>query len=159
MATIPPKLAELLEEFDTITDRYERYEILTEYADEFEVVPRAIAAPPYPKEHQVPHCESQVYLWVQENGDHTLKFYFAVENPQGLSAKAMATILDQTCSGVPAWMVANIPDDLPQRLFGRELSMGRTLGLTSLVAMVKSAARRHVDQCPQCQRQAAGEHA
>ncbi len=151
MSVIPPKLAELLEEFAAISDRYERYEILTEYADEFKEVPRQIATPPYPKEHQVPHCESQAYVWIHENDNHTLTFYFAVENPQGLSAKAMATIVDHTCSGEPAWMVANIPDDLPQRLFGRDLSMGRTLGLTSLVAMVRHAARRHVAQCPECQ--------
>ena len=151
MEAIPDKLAELLEEFETITDRYERYEILTEYADDFREVPPEVARRPFPREHLVPHCESQAYVWAQENGDHTLKYYFAVENPQGLSARAMAVILDQTCSHAPAWQVANIPDDLPQRLFGRDLSMGRTLGLAGMVAMVKAAARRHVAQCPTCQ--------
>ena len=151
MSEMPQALAELLAEFETISDRYERYDLLTEYADEFEEVPPTVAQRPFPADHQVPHCESQVYMWVRENGDHTLKFYFAVENPQGLSARAMATILDQTCSGAPAWQVQNIPDDLPHRLFGRDLSMGRTLGLTSLVAMVKAAARKHVASCPTCQ--------
>lgn len=150
MSEMPQALADLLAEFDTISDRYERYALLTEYADEFQEVPPTVARRPFPVEHQVPHCESQVYMWVRENGDHTLKFYFAVENPQGLSARAMATILDQTCSGAPAWQVQNIPDDLPYRLFGRDLSMGRTLGLASLVAMVKAAARRHVQSCPTC---------
>ena len=154
MAEIPERLAALLAEFETITDRYERYEVLTEYADEFQEVPAEVATRPFPRERLVPHCESQVYFWARENGNHTLTFYFAVDNPQGLSAKAMATILDQTCSHVPAWQVAAIPDDLPQRLFGKDLSMGRTLGLTSLVAMVKAAAKRHIQACAVCAAQA-----
>ncbi len=153
MGKMPEKLAELLAEFETITDRYERYELLTEYADAFQEVPPEVAQRPFPRDHLVPHCESQVYFWARENGDHTFKFYFAVENPQGLSAKAMAAIIDETCSNVPAWQVAHIPDDLPQRLFGKDLSMGRTLGLSSLVAMVKGVAKRHVAQCPVCQAQ------
>ncbi len=153
MGHMPEKLAALLAEFETITDRYERYELLTEYADTFQEVPETVARRPFPQDHLVPHCESQVYFWAREEGDHTFKFYFAVENPQGLSAKAMAAILDQTCSHVPAWQVLHIPDDLPLRLFGKDLSMGRTLGLTSLVAMVKAAARRHVSRCPVCQAQ------
>ena len=153
MNEMPQALADLLAEFETITDRYERYELLTEYADEFKEVPPSIARRPFPSDHRVPHCESQVYMWAQDQGDHSLKFYFAVENPQGLSARAMAAILDQTCSGAPAWQVQHIPDDLPQRLFGSDLSMGRTLGLMGMVALVKAAARRHVRNCPTCQAQ------
>jgi cysteine desulfuration protein SufE len=151
---MPPKLADLLAEFADIEDRYERYEILTEFADAFRPVPPEIARRPYPQEHLVPYCESQMYFWSQENGDHTLTFYFASENAQSISARAMAAILDETCSGVPAWQVVHIPDDLPQRFFGQDLAMGRTLGLTSLVGMVKAAARAHVQACPSCQAQA-----
>lgn len=154
MSTMPPALTDLLALFASIEDRYERYELLTEYADAFRPVPPEIATPPYPPEHRVPYCESQAYVWAQENGEHAFKFYFAVENPQGLSAKAMAVILDRTCSGAPAWQVVHLPDDLPQRLFGEELSMGRTLGLAEMVALVKAAARRHLETCAACRAQA-----
>ncbi len=153
---IPEKLADLLDEFADIDDRYERYEILTEFADDFKPVPERIAVPPYPQEHLVPYCESQMYFWSQHNGDHTLTFYFASENAQSISARAMAAILDQTCSGEPAWKIVHLPDDLPQRFFGSDLAMGRTLGLVSLVGMVKAAARAHVAQCPECQARVQG---
>ena len=151
---IPPKLAELLDEFVDITDRYERYDILTEFADAFRPVPEHIARPPYPQDHLVPYCESQMYFWARPDGEHAFKFYFASENAQSISARAMAAILDETCSGAPAWQVVHIPDDLPQRLFGKDLAMGRTLGLVSLVGMVKNVARTHVKTCPQCQARA-----
>ncbi len=153
---IPQKLADLLDEFSDIEDRYERYEILTEFADAFQPVPESIASPPYPKDHLVPYCESQMYFWAQPEGEHAFKFYFASENAQSISARAMAAILDETCSGAPAWQVANIPDDLPLRLFGKDLAMGRTLGLTSLVGMVKQVARAHIKTCATCQAQKEG---
>ena len=153
---LPEKLAELLDEFATIEDRYERYEILTEFADAFQPVPEHIARPPYPQDHLVPYCESQMYFWARPRGEHAFKFYFASENAQSISARAMAAILDETCSGAPAWQVANIPDDLPQRLFGKDLAMGRTLGLVSLVVMVKSVARSHLKSCQVCRTRAEG---
>jgi len=149
-ATLPPKIAELLDLMQWVQERNERYALLAEWAERFREVPPEVATRPFPEENRVPYCESQAYIWVKENPDHTFTFFFAVDNPQGLSAKAMAAILAEGCSGVPAWQVANLPDDLAQRLFGRELSMGRDMGLSAMVATVKAAARRHVQACPVC---------
>ena len=77
--------------------------------------------------------------------DGTLKFYFAVENPQGLSAMAMASILDQTLSGLPPDQVMRVDPEIVFRLFGSELSMGKGAGLTSMVNMVQALARQHLD--------------
>ncbi len=158
----PPVVRELLDTFAWLSPQ-ERYEVLIEYADAFEPVPPEIASPPYPAAHMVPHCESRAYVWtVEEPERHGLRCYFAVENPQGLAARAVARILQLACAEAPAWQVAAIPDDLPQRLFGPRLSMGRTLGLNGLVARVKAAAQRHVAACPACQAardRAAGPHA
>ena len=148
----PPKLREYLETLEWLQDPQERYAFLIELADAFRPVPPEIATPPYPKSHLVPHCESQAYVWAVEAPEgHAFRYYFAVENPQGLSAMAMAKILDDACSGAPAWQVAHLPDDLPQRIFGPRLSMGRTMGLEGMVAMVREPARQHLAACPVCQ--------
>ena len=47
-----------------------------------------------------PQCESDAYVWALKKPDDTLKLYFAVENPSGVSAKALAAILDKTLSGL-----------------------------------------------------------
>src|SRR5512143_4152643 len=110
MAQIPDKLAEVLEDFANITDRTERAEYLIEIADRFpEVkVPLEIATRPYAEECRVPACESEAFVWAKEQPDGTLKYYFDVLNPQGLSAKAISVIMDETCSGQPLEKVAAV---------------------------------------------------
>lgn len=146
MMTIPDKLADLVNEFSTITDRSERAEYLIEIADRFADVrvPPDIAAPPYDEAHRVPACESDAFVWAVERPDGTLKYYFDVLNPQGLSAMAMAVILDETCSGQPLERVAAVPTDIVLSLFGREISMGKGQGLMGIVTMVAGEARRRL---------------
>lgn len=145
MADYPESLQELLEDFSWIGDRRERTEMLIQYADQFEKVPQDVATPPYPENHRVPACESEAYVWARQQADGTLKFYFAVENPQGLSAMAMASILDQTLSGLPPDQVMRVDPEIVFRLFGSELSMGKGAGLTGMVNMVRALARQHIE--------------
>lgn len=142
---IPGPLAEVLEDFEWITDRRERTEMLIHYADQFTPVPASIATPPYPEEHRVPSCESEAFVWAEKQDDGTLNYYFAVENPQGLSAMSLAAILGQTLSGQPLEQVANVQPDIVFELFGSELSMGKGQGLTSMVGMVKAYARAELN--------------
>jgi cysteine desulfuration protein SufE len=83
-----------------------------------------------------------VYVWAKKQPEKTLKFYFAVQNPQGISAKALTVILDQTLSGEKPEKILNIPDDLVFKIFGQNLSMGKNMGLTGIVQMVKRKARQ-----------------
>lgn len=142
MTNYPPKLAELVEDFAGITDRNERVEALIEIADRFDAVrvPSDIATKPYAEENHVTYCESDAYVWALDNPDGTLKFYFDVLNPQGLSAMAMSVVLDETLSGAPLEQVAKIDTELVFKLFGKEISMGKGQGLMGLIAMVRGAA-------------------
>ena len=139
---MPPKLRQYLDTFALIEDRHDRIQLLIDMADRYREVPPSIASRPFARDHLVPHCESDAYAWVVARPDGTLDLYFAVENPQGISARAMAVILMETLSGETPESVAQIPSDLPYVFFGRELSMGKTMGLTGMVAMVKNAAVR-----------------
>ena len=103
-----------------------------------------MARRPFDSRHLVPHCESEAYLWPVDAADGSFKLYFAVENPQGISARAMAVILDEGLSGEPLEEVAKVQDDLPLEIFGHELSMGKTMGLNGMVAMVRLAAQKRL---------------
>ncbi|MEM9555997.1 MAG: SufE family protein [Acidobacteriota bacterium] len=138
---LPEKLAEIVDLL-TLVDRAERIDLLIGIADRFRGVPSEIAEAPYADEHKVPACESEAYVWARRQDDGTPKFYFAVENPQGISAMAMAVILDESLSGVDPVQVAAVPQDLVYEIFGRELSMGKSMGLMGMVAMVKHFAKR-----------------
>lgn len=136
---IPTRLADMLEMFNSM-DRSERIQMLIDIGSGFKAVPPEIASRPFDERRRVPNCESEAFVFTQPNADGTLKYYFAVENPQGISAKAAAVILDKTLSGAPLDQVLRVPADVMYDIFGRELSMGKNMGLTGMVNFCKAAA-------------------
>lgn len=141
MSNIPQKLSEFLETLSMFSDESQRIDLLISYADGFKTVTEEIAQRPYPDENKVPFCESGAYVWVKKYIDGTLKFYFAVENPQGISAKALAVILDKTLSGEKPEALLNLPDDLVYKIFGQGLSMGKNMGLTGMMQMIQRKSK------------------
>jgi cysteine desulfuration protein SufE len=141
---LPEKLAEVIEDFSWINDRRERSEMLIYYADQFNPVPEDVAARPYPEENHVTYCESDAYVWGTKQEDGTMHYHFAVENPQGLSAMAMAAILQQTINDLPPEEVDKIDTDIVLQLFGKDISMGKGQGLMGIVSMVKGLARQNM---------------
>src|SRR5215831_13887531 len=122
-------------------DPADRTSMLLSYADQFKEVPPAVATRPFPKSHQVPQCESDAYVWAHRQADGTLQLYFAVENPSGVSAKALAAILDKTLSGLPASEIARLNTDIVEKIFRQNISMGKGLGLMSMVQAVQTLAK------------------
>ena len=142
MGAFPEKLDDLLDMLDMIDDRSERMEILISYSERFKEVPSEIASKPYPDEHKVQGCESQAYVWVIPKDGHTFDYHFAVLNPQGISAMAMAVILKETLRGVEAETILNMPAKFANRIFGGELSMGKDMGLTGMVQLLQAQVRK-----------------
>ena len=142
---VPDKLTDTLETLEMVPDRSERIQLLIDIAGRFEEVPPRLARRPFAKEHQVPACESEAYVFTEPRPDGTLDFHFAVENPQGISAKAMAVILGDALSGAPPEQVAEVAQDIVYQVFGRELSMGKSMGLMSMVGMVAAMAKKQAE--------------
>lgn len=142
---LPEKLADSLDTLDLVTDRSERIQFLIDVAERFREVPPEVARRPFAAATLVPACESEAHVFTRERPDGRLDYYFAVENPQGISAKAMAAILAASASGAPLEEVAAIPQDIVYRVFGRELSMGKSMGLMGMVGMVASLAQRRIE--------------
>ncbi len=145
MSAIPEKLQVLLDLLGGL-ERADRIQLLIDVAQRFRPVPARLAQRPYPADHRVPGCESEAYVWAEPKPDGTLGFHFAVENPQGISAMALATILSECLSGKPLDQVLAVPPEMIYELFGSELSMGKSLGLMGLVNMVRSAARERLQR-------------
>lgn len=143
MAKMPAELESLVKDFE-FSDRTERIDLLIEYADKFEEVPERIATRPFPAENHVERCESDAYVWAEDLPDGTIKYHFAVENPQGLSAKAWAVIMDETLSGKPLEEVADVPCEVVFTVFGKDVSMGKGMGLMGMTDMVTALARQRL---------------
>ena len=135
------KLSQVLSDLEDI-DQDTRFDLLIEYADEFKEVPPSVATRPFKADNKVPACESEAYVFSEYSKEGTVKYYFAVENPQGISAKAMAVILDQTLSGSTPSEIQNIPEDIVYKIFGRTISMGKGQGLMGMVQLVKYLATK-----------------
>jgi len=134
------KLQQTIDMFQMF-DPADRTSMLLSYADQFKEVPPSISTRPFPKSHQVPQCESDAYVWAQKMPDGTLKFYFAVENPSGVSAKALAAILDKTLSGLPASEIATVNCGIVEDIFRQNISMGKGMGLMAMVNAVQALAK------------------
>jgi len=143
MTDIPAPLESVLEDF-AFVDRAERAELLIEAADRFEEVPPTIATRPFPEENHVQRCESEAYVWAEDRPDGTLKFHFAVENPQGLSAKSWGVIMDETLSGQPLAEVAAVSPEVVFAIYGKDLSMGKGQGLMGMLSHVTHAAKERL---------------
>ena len=128
---MPPKLQSLLDDLAMFPDRADRIQALIELSREYrhpgpDEVPRT-------ERSRVPGCESEVFMGVDGG-----RFRFAVDNPQGVSAMALARLLEGGLEGKPS---SEVPDEIVFDVFGRELSMGKNLGLTNMVRMIREAAK------------------
>jgi cysteine desulfuration protein SufE len=141
---IPTKLRNLLNEINSAPESETRAEMLIEISRQFESVPESVARRPYSEDRKVPGCESEVYVFSSPLPDHTLKFYFAVENPQGISAKAIAVILDEGLSGVDLQEVAQLDTGFVHEIFGKTLSMGKGQGLMNMAGIVRTMAANQI---------------
>jgi sulfur transfer protein SufE len=120
---VPPKLQQVIDMFQMF-DPPDRTSMLLSYADQFKEVPPSIAT-----------------LWARKQADGTLKLYFAVENPSGVSAKALAAILDKTLSGLPPSEIATVDCGIVEQIFRQNISMGKGMGLMAMVNAVQALAK------------------
>ena len=147
-ARYPGRLPGILETLAMASGPGERAEMLVDLAGRFKEVPPEIARRPFADEHRIPACESDAYAWGVLQADGGLKLYFAVENPSGVSAKALAVVLDRGLSGLPPQQVATVSTDLVEDVFRANISMGKGLGLMSMVRAVAAIARQAAAQGP-----------
>jgi cysteine desulfuration protein SufE len=140
MKNIPASLQNIIKEFREIEDQQLKTDLLIEFGEKFQSVPEHVSTRPFPEKNRVKSCESEAYIFTEKNTDGSLNFYFAVENPQGISAKAMAYILQSTLSGQDLKLVSNISEDIAYDIFGKGLSMGKGLGLTGMIKMLRDIA-------------------
>jgi cysteine desulfuration protein SufE len=138
----PEALQDLLDTFAAFDDMSERAQVLISFSDGFKEVPKDVATRPFPKDHLVPACESEAYVWAVLRPDGTMDLYFAVENPSGISARALASMLTKTLSGLTPREIATVSPEIVERLFRQNISMGKGMGLMSMVGAVRALALR-----------------
>ncbi|MFM9873243.1 MAG: SufE family protein [Fimbriimonadaceae bacterium] len=133
----PTPIQEFVENLSFIDDRAERIQILIELSRSYKA---ANQEKPYPAENRVPGCESEVYTWLTLTPEGTLNLDIAVDNPQGISAMSLAALIASGLQNQLPTTANQLDEDLVYALFGKELSMGKSMGLTNLVRQIKAQA-------------------
>jgi cysteine desulfuration protein SufE len=138
---MPPKLAEIVDEFVT-APRDLVLEMLLEFSD---------AMPPLPAElsghegmEQVPECQTQFFLRAVVQPDNTVITYFdcPLEAP---TTRAFAGILAEGLAGASAEEVLAVPDDLYTRMgLAQSISPLRVRGGAAVLGRLKRQVREQV---------------
>ncbi len=137
---IPKKLQSEIDDLEMFQDRSDRIEALISLGEEFtnpgpDVVPRTEA-------NRVKDCESEVFVVAGVKPDGSFDLHIAVDNSQGISAMALAVILERGLAGSSPSDVTDLPEQVVYDIFGRELSMGKSMGLTGVIRMIRADAQR-----------------
>jgi cysteine desulfuration protein SufE len=117
-------------------DRNTRLETLLDYSRKLRDVPPELQAARDREEHRVTECQTPVFLWIGVKQDGiTLEADVPREAP---TVRGFVSLLQHRIAGATVGQVAEIPDDLLDRLgLTDALGMTRTQGLTAILSRVK----------------------
>lgn len=137
--TLPPQLAELVEEFAEVGPR-DRLELLLELSRELPALPDRYADAADTME-QVHECQSPLYLAVEVEPDSTVRLFFSAP-PEAPTTRGFASIMHVGLDGVPAADVLVVPDDFHAALgLAEAVSPLRLRGMAAMLARIKKQVR------------------
>ena len=94
----------------------------------------------------MPHCESEAYVWALAQPDGTMTFHFARRKPVRRLRESPPS---QRSSNGPSQVfdrvdIAEVTPDIVEQIFRQNISMGKGMGLMSMVEAVRALAKRQV---------------
>jgi len=119
-------------------DRTTRLETLLDYSRKLPALPARLEEQKKRGEHQVPECQTPVFLWVEvEDGKVHIHADVPRESP---TVRGYISLLARSLDGVAPDDVARVPDDLLDQLgLSETLGMTRTQGLSAILYRIKRA--------------------
>jgi cysteine desulfuration protein SufE len=139
--SIPPPLAELVDEFAEVGPR-DRLQLLLELSQELPELPERYTDAATSME-QVPECQSPLFLAVEvePGGERRVHLFFSAP-PEAPTTRGFASILRTGLEGEPAAEVLAVPDDFYVRLgLAQAVSPLRLRGMAAMLARIKNKVR------------------
>ncbi|GAA2651283.1 SufE family protein [Paractinoplanes durhamensis] len=134
MSDMPPKLAEIVDEFAS-APRELVLEMLLEFADAMPPLPADLAG--HDGMEQVPECQTQFFLKATVRPDETVEVWFDCP-PEAPTTRAFAGILAEGLAGATAAEIIAVPDDLYARMgLAQAISPLRIRGGSAILARLK----------------------
>ena len=140
-ATLPPQLAELVDDFAGVGPK-DRLQLLLELSQELPELPERYADAADTME-QVHECQSPLFLAVEVDPDperHVHLFFSAP--PEAPTTRGFASILQTGLDGEPAADVVAVPDTFYTELgLAQAVSPLRLRGMAAMLARIKNHVR------------------
>lgn len=140
--TLPPQLAELVEEFSEVGPK-DRLQLLLELSRELPELPQRYTDAADTME-QVHECQSPLFLAVEvePEGDRTVHLFFSAP-PEAPTTRGFASIMHVGLDGEPAAGVLAVPDDFYIALgLAQAVSPLRLRGMAAMLGRIKNQVRR-----------------
>lgn len=138
-AALPPRLAELAEDFDAVGPS-ERVALLLELSRELPELPQRLAANREAME-QVQECQSPLFLAVEVDRQRRVRLHFDAA-PESPTTRGFASILHAGLDGEPVPTVLGTPDDFYRHLgLADAVSPLRLRGMAAMLARIKRNVR------------------
>ncbi|WP_041840468.1 SufE family protein [Actinoplanes friuliensis] len=138
MSDMPPKLAEIVDEFAS-APREVVLEMMLEFSDAVQPLPEALRG--HEGMEQVPECQTQFFLRAEVQPDRTVRTYFDCP-PEAPTTRAFAGILAEGLEGATADEILAVPDDLYNRMgLATAISPLRIRGGTAILGRLKRQIR------------------
>ncbi|QXQ11640.1 SufE family protein [Paeniglutamicibacter sp. Y32M11] len=145
MSELPAALAEIVEDFQAVTEP-ERLQLLLEFSEELPELPARLADHPDLLE-QVVECQTPLFLTIEVEpaGDRRVSLFFSAP-PQAPTTRGFASVLHQGLDGLPAAAVLAVPDDMPNQLgLTRALTPLRLRGMSAMLGRIKRQVSERVE--------------
>jgi cysteine desulfuration protein SufE len=139
--TLPPQLAELVEDFSEVGPK-DRLQLLLELSRELPDLPERYADAADTME-QVHECQSPLFLAVEVEpaGDRTVHLFFSAP-PEAPTTRGFASIMRTGLDGEPAADVLAVPDDFYTQLgLAQAVSPLRLRGMAAMLSRIKNQVR------------------
>ncbi len=142
--TLPPQLAELVEEFSEVGPK-DRLQLLLELSRELPALPPRYADAAETME-QVHECQSPLFLAVEvdppgDDGARHVHLFFSAP-PEAPTTRGFASIMHTGLDGEPAAEVLAVPDDFYVALgLAQAVSPLRLRGMSAMLSRIKKQVR------------------
>jgi cysteine desulfuration protein SufE len=138
-STLPPQLAELVEDFSDIGPK-DRLQLLLELSRELPELPPRYADAADTME-QVHECQSPLFLAVEVDDTEHVHLFFSAP-PEAPTTRGFASIMHTGLDGEPAAEVLAVPDDFYVALgLAQAVSPLRLRGMAAMLARIKKQVR------------------
>ena len=140
--TLPPRLAEIAEDFGALPDR-DRLQLLLEFSRELPPLPDRYAGRRDLLE-QVPECQSPLFLAVEVGDDAVVHLFFDAPR-EAPTTRGFAGILHAGLDGLGADEVLQTPGEFSSQLGLQDLvSPLRLRGMVAMLARIKRQVREQL---------------